>query len=178
MFLFFDSLRSLGSAAVVRDLAAMFDALEGPGSDINLYGYSYGTLLGYWVTQMFPERTGKVIIDGVVDPTDWALYQPYLGWDLDIADAEATWKGFTQACASAGPLSCPFATSSTETAADLEARVEAIFSGIYQTWNSLNQYSPNEIAETIFSYLYSVCWSQSFFPLTNSLTPLQAQHLG
>jgi len=125
-----DCLCSLGSAAVVRDLAAMFDALEGPGSDINLYGYSYGTLLGYWVTQMFPERTGKIVIDGVVDPADWALYQPYLGWDLDIADAEATYQGFTEACAAAGPNGCSIAKSG-ETAANIDARVESILSSIY-----------------------------------------------
>lgn len=139
-----------------RDLAGMFDALEGPGSDINLYGYSYGTLLGYWVTQMFPERTGKVILDGVVDPTDWAQYQPYLGWDLDIADAEATYKGFTEACAAAGPNGCSLSKSSTETAADIDARVETILSSIHGTWNDVAQYSQNEIAETIFSYLYQV----------------------
>lgn len=139
----------------------MFDALEGPGSDINLYGYSYGSLLGFWVTQMFPERTGKVIIDGVVDPSDWALYPPYLGWDLDITDAEATYKGFTQACAAAGPLGCSFARSNTETAADIDARVENILSTIYQTWNDPNQYSQNEIAETMYTYLYQVCSSQS-----------------
>jgi pimeloyl-ACP methyl ester carboxylesterase len=135
----------------------MFDALEGPGSDINLYGYSYGTLLAFWVTQMFPERSGKVILDGVVDPSDWALYQPYLGWDLDIADTEATYKGFTQACAAAGPSGCNFSSSATETAADIDARVEHILSSVYATWNDPTKYSQNEITEKIFSYLYQVC---------------------
>ena len=148
---------SLGSAAVVRDLAAMFDALEGPGSDINLYGYSYGTILGYWVTQMFPERSGKIILDGVVDPSDWALYQPYLGWDLDIADAEATYKGFTEACAAAGPSDCSLAKSSTETAANIDARVEGILSSHYKSWNNDSDYSQNQIAAMIFNYLYQVC---------------------
>lgn len=134
----------------------MFDALEGPGSDINLYGYSYGSLLAFWVTQMFPQRTGKVILDGVVDPSDWALYQPYLGWDSDIADTEATYKGFTEACAAAGPSGCSFATSSTETAADIDARIESILSRTYGTWNDPGMYSQNGIAESIFSYLYQV----------------------
>ena len=150
-------LHSLGSAAVVRDLAAMFDALEGPGSDINLYGYSYGTLLGYWVTQMFPERSGKIILDGVVDPSDYALYQPYLGWDLDIADAEATYKGLTEACAAAGPSGCSLAKSSNETAANIDARIESILSTLYV---SQNKYSQSEVAQAIFIALYQVCWFQ------------------
>jgi len=135
----------------------MFDALEGPGSDINLYGYSYGTILGYCVTQMFPERSGKIILDGVVDPSDWALYQPYLGWDLSIADAEATYKGFTEACAAAGPSGCSLAKSNTETAATIDARVEGILSSVYGSWNSTNKYSHSDIANVIFYYLYRVC---------------------
>ena len=134
----------------------MFDALEGPGSDINLYGYSYGTLLGYWVTQMFPERTGKVILDGVVDPSDYALYPPYLGWDLDIADAEATYKGFTEACAAAGPSGCSLAKSTTETAATIDARIEGILSSAYGSWKSTNQPSQSQIADTILNTLYHV----------------------
>ena len=135
----------------------MFDALEGPGSDINLYGYSYGTILGYWVTQMFPERSGKIILDGVVDPSDYALYQPYLGWDLDIADAEATYKGFTEVCAAAGPSDCSLAKSSTETAANIDARIEGILSSHYKSWKNDSNYSQDQIAVMIFNHLYQVC---------------------
>jgi len=141
----------------------MFDALEGPGSDINLYGYSYGTILGYWVTQMFPERSGKIILDGVVDPSDWALYQPYLGWDLDIADAESTYKGLTEACAAAGPSGCSLAKSNTETAANIDARVEGILSSVYGSWNGTDKYSYSNMAGVILYYLYRVCWFQSYF---------------
>ena len=155
----------------------MFDALEGPGSDINLYGYSYGTILGYWVTQMFPGRSGKIILDGVSNPSDWALYPRYLGWDLAIADIEATYKGFTDACAAAGPNGCSLAKFSTETAADIDARIEGILSRVYGSWKSTNQYSQNEIAGIIFSSLYQVCWFPIIFPPTTSLTPLQAQHM-
>ena len=60
---------------------------------------------------MFPERTGKIIMNGVVDPSDWVLYQPYLGWDLESADTKAVYKGFTEACAAAVPLLCPVAVA-------------------------------------------------------------------
>ena len=41
-----DMLKYLGTAAVVRDIVAMTDALDGPGAPVNFYGISYGTFLG------------------------------------------------------------------------------------------------------------------------------------
>lgn len=147
--------RSIGSAAVVRDLVAANDAIEGPGQDINFYGYSYGTLLAMQFTQMFPDRVGRVIIDGVVDPSDWSQDPPYLGWDLDIADTEAVWKGYTQACAAAGPLTCPLVASATDTAADVDRLLNEILNSVYKTWSDVKNYSQNEVLEIVFSHLYS-----------------------
>ena len=45
----------IGTAATVRDLVALADALDGPGSSVNYIGLSYGTLLGSWLINMFPE---------------------------------------------------------------------------------------------------------------------------
>lgn len=42
-------LRYVGTAATARDVAALADALDGPGSSINYIGLSYGTLLGSWL---------------------------------------------------------------------------------------------------------------------------------
>ena len=41
-------LKYIGTAATVRDLVALADAIEGPGSPINYIGLSYGTILGSW----------------------------------------------------------------------------------------------------------------------------------
>ena len=38
----------VGTAATARDLAALADALDGPGSLVNYIGLSYGTILGSW----------------------------------------------------------------------------------------------------------------------------------
>ena len=42
-------LKYMGTAATVRDLLAMADALDGPGGLINYLGLSYGTILGSWL---------------------------------------------------------------------------------------------------------------------------------
>ena len=41
-----DKLKYVGTAATVRDMVAMADAIRGPGTAINYYGISYGTLVG------------------------------------------------------------------------------------------------------------------------------------
>lgn len=39
----------VGTAATARDIVAMADALDGPGSPVNYFGSSYGSLLGQWL---------------------------------------------------------------------------------------------------------------------------------
>jgi len=36
---------------------------------LNYLGYSYGTLLGQTYANLFPKKTGRLVLDGVVDPT-------------------------------------------------------------------------------------------------------------
>jgi pimeloyl-ACP methyl ester carboxylesterase len=65
----------------------------------NFWGKSYGTFMGEYLISMFPDRVGRVIIDGVGDPRRWANtpnYQLSSGW---FGNAEDTLKGFFDACA-------------------------------------------------------------------------------
>lgn len=48
-------LQYVGTAATVRDLVALADTLDGPGSPVNFIGLSYGTIIGSWLVNMFPE---------------------------------------------------------------------------------------------------------------------------
>lgn len=41
-------LKYVGTAATVRDMVALADVLDGPGSPVNYIGLSYGTVLGAW----------------------------------------------------------------------------------------------------------------------------------
>ncbi len=41
-------LRYIGTAAAVRDMVSMANALDGPDTPINYIGVSYGTLIGSW----------------------------------------------------------------------------------------------------------------------------------
>lgn len=41
-------LQYIGTAATVRDMVSMADAIDGPDTPINFIGISYGTLIGAW----------------------------------------------------------------------------------------------------------------------------------
>jgi pimeloyl-ACP methyl ester carboxylesterase len=53
-----------------RDSARDLDVLRGVLGDqkLNFLGKSYGTYLGAIYAEMFPERVGRLVLDGVVDP--------------------------------------------------------------------------------------------------------------
>lgn len=62
------------TADVARDL----DVLRAAVGDERLHylGMSYGSYLGTTYANMFPDRVGRVVIDGVVDPVAWSTGHP------------------------------------------------------------------------------------------------------
>ncbi|KAH7335772.1 TAP-like protein-domain-containing protein [Rhizoctonia solani] len=103
-----DMLKYIGTAATVRDMVALHDYLEGTKL-INYWGVSYGTVLGSYFVNMFPDRVGRFIIDGVVNPWDWATKQPLQVGYGSVNSSDATFNGFASSCATAGPLKCAIA---------------------------------------------------------------------
>ncbi|KAI1414552.1 alpha/beta-hydrolase [Hypoxylon sp. FL1857] len=63
------------------------------------WGFSYGTILGATFASMFPDRVGRVILDGVVDADH---YVDRVMADA-ILDTDAIWEKFFVYCAEAGP---------------------------------------------------------------------------
>lgn len=90
---------------------------------LNYIGYSYGTLIGSYYAELFPKNVGRMVLDGVVDPTatvfDMVLYQT---------------KGFESALASylawcLEGTECPF----TGTVAEAEASIAALLAKVEAT---------------------------------------------
>ncbi len=126
-----DHLRFVGTAAVVRDIVGMADLFDGPGALINYLGFDYGTVIGSylvnstffldlarpdhhihcWLYLVFPDRVGRIILDGVVNPHIWAGEPSYKLWSDSLKNTSDVFHGFAAACAMAGPTGCEIATT-------------------------------------------------------------------
>jgi pimeloyl-ACP methyl ester carboxylesterase len=103
------SLRHVGTATVVRDLELLSRKIEGEETPINFWGFSYGTVVGSYLVNMFPTRLGKVAIDGVVDPVLWATTPSHTWPKYDFVDTDKAFDGFVRSCVAAGEERCPLA---------------------------------------------------------------------
>ncbi|PIL33664.1 hypothetical protein GSI_04287 [Ganoderma sinense ZZ0214-1] len=99
----------MGTAASARDLAAMADAFDGPGSLINFWGIGHGSLIGSYLLQIFPERAGRVLLDNPVDPETYSEEDPYLTWRRDVQWANKTFARFAQGCTEDHDTGCRMA---------------------------------------------------------------------
>ncbi|KAG8938528.1 hypothetical protein FRC03_007132 [Tulasnella sp. 419] len=108
-----ENLKYVGTIATVRDLVALADAIEGPGSLIRYWGFSYGTIIGSYLLDLFPDRIGRVVLDGVVDSTIYSQKPPYQAYGDSVQDADMALQAFYDACAAAGPELCPISSSNS-----------------------------------------------------------------
>ncbi len=98
-----DLLGNLDAASVARDMDVIRAVLG--DEKLTYLGYSYGTYLGAVYAELFPEKVGRMVLDGAVDP---------LVGDLDalatqMAGFESAYRAFLEYCFSSGD--CPFSGS-------------------------------------------------------------------
>ncbi|KAK7697288.1 hypothetical protein SLS64_013676 [Diaporthe eres] len=96
--------------AVAHDLLTFADAQAEatgqPPSDAKLwaYGASYGTVVGITFASMFPDRVGRMILDGVVNADQYYDNDPREASD----QMDEAMEKFSSLCHSAGPEACSF----------------------------------------------------------------------
>jgi pimeloyl-ACP methyl ester carboxylesterase len=82
-------------------------------TELNYLGYSYGTLLGATYAKLYPERVGRLVLDGAVDPAVTML-------EINTTQAigfESALRAYLADCL--GGSECPFSGSVDEGMADL-----------------------------------------------------------
>jgi pimeloyl-ACP methyl ester carboxylesterase len=96
------------TADVARDMDLLRQAVGDPV--LNYVGESYGTLLGATYANLFPARTGHMVLDGNVDPAAWTRSGPLPSWlRIDRGQASArTMRDFLDLCGQSTPASCAF----------------------------------------------------------------------
>lgn len=138
-------------------------------------GFSYGTYLGTTFASMFPERVGRLYVDGVVNAHDYnnGLAQG------SLVDTEKDMKSFYTFCSLSGPELCPL-TTSTSSFEDVEQRTQQIINSLYHNPIPLNTdtgpeiFTYSDLKAIIFSALYQPAL---VFPgLAHLLSAVEARH--
>ncbi|KAM7201149.1 Alpha/Beta hydrolase fold [Rhypophila sp. PSN 637] len=110
--------------ASVRDLLSFVEANarlvgEDPSkAKLWAYGVSYGTVVGATFASMFPDRVGRMVLDGVVNSDEYYRNN----WKDNLDQMDESMEAFVTYCHSAGPEKCSFWGPSP---ANITARMDA-----------------------------------------------------
>ncbi|KAG8843641.1 hypothetical protein FRC20_003902 [Serendipita sp. 405] len=181
-----DALKYVGTCSVVRDLVYLTDSLYGQGTDINFWGLSYGTVIATYLTQMFPDRVGRVILDGVFDPEKYANQSPMKWMEVDVYGIDLTLKSWTEACA--GSTRCTF-SARNDTSETLLKRINTILETGYRNYDgtlpwdptvdtNINALSYDIILQTIRSDLYRAPKKDNLGPFLRAVESAQSDTPG
>lgn len=100
-----DALSFVSTTSTVRDLRLLYQAA---GDDrLHFAGFSYGTAVGSFFADMFPQEVGRLWLDGVMDVPDYVFESRSWGYGIDTIDKVL--QGLFQACTKAGPDRCALA---------------------------------------------------------------------
>jgi pimeloyl-ACP methyl ester carboxylesterase len=118
----------MSTANVARDMDMLRQALGDP--KLNYLGVSYGSFLGVTYANLFPEHFRALVVDGVLDPIQWATGSgdadtvPFSTRLRSDAGAQATLNEFFRLCDMAGRSPCAFAPRSAKRFAALGERLK------------------------------------------------------
>ena len=97
------------TADIARDMNLLREAVGAPV--LNYYGASYGTLLGATYANLFPATTGRMILDGNINPVTWSTgdseVPAYVRDDAPQA-SQAAMTAFLDLCGKAPTTACVF----------------------------------------------------------------------
>ncbi|KAF2865243.1 hypothetical protein BDV95DRAFT_612835 [Massariosphaeria phaeospora] len=121
-----ETARYANTPATAADMLRYAELLaEGQGkpkeeAKLDFFGGSYGSTLGTTFAALYPDRVGRMIIDGVVDVEDH-----YGGsWTQNLLQADEAVATFAQFCHEAGP-NCAFYRNDSSADA-IQARLDAV----------------------------------------------------
>jgi pimeloyl-ACP methyl ester carboxylesterase len=93
--------RFMTSTSVATDMLRMTQLLG--REKLQYWGISYGTALGQYFASLYPDKIGRVVIDGILDAD---RYRSATSADV-TPDIEKVFDTFFTTCSKAGPQKCP-----------------------------------------------------------------------
>ncbi|MEU4244325.1 alpha/beta hydrolase [Actinoplanes sp. NPDC026619] len=100
---------AMSTAEVARDMDVIRRAVG--DRKLNYLGFSYGTALGQYYANMFPDRFRALVVDGVIDPRAW-VGNTHEILDARMHSAEGAFRALREVllrCDRAGEQLCAFA---------------------------------------------------------------------
>lgn len=171
---------SVSTAEVARDLELLRQAVG--DRKLNYFGMSYGSYLGQVYANLFPDRVGSMVLDGIIDPVAWSgsggnSNQPlYLRLKSDQASSTALQEALRR-CAKAGPSACPLSNPQ----ADFDRVAKTLKQhGPLQvaTEEGLLEISYQDFIDTTLALLYYAEGAELVAELTASIDSLLAPPVG
>ena len=106
-----DTVRFVSTSAVAQDMLRYVSVSHDyPDGKLWYWGVSYGTAIGGVFASLYPDRVGRMILDGQIDLVDW-----YAGTlKSNIIDQDKMVEQFFQYCYKGGPEKCAFYADSPE----------------------------------------------------------------
>ena len=102
------------SADTARDMNLLREAVGAPA--LNYYGASYGTLLGAIYANLFPATTGRMVLDGNINPVTWSTGGSRVPSFVRIGTGQATeavMTAFLRLCGQASRKACAFSAGTS-----------------------------------------------------------------
>jgi pimeloyl-ACP methyl ester carboxylesterase len=103
---------SMSTAEVVRDMEVLRRAVG--DKKLTYLGFSYGTAIGQYYANMFPDRFRAIVVDGVLDPEHWVGTKKTANQEQDerLRSADGAYRALREIlkrCDAAGEKYCAFA---------------------------------------------------------------------
>ncbi|BCJ46257.1 peptidase [Actinoplanes ianthinogenes] len=116
---------SMSTAEVARDMDVLRRAVG--DKKLNYLGFSYGTAIGQYYANMFPDRFRSIVVDGVLDPAHWVGTKKTANQEQDerLRSADGAYRALREIlkrCDAAGEKYCVFAAGDPVANFDLIAQ--------------------------------------------------------
>jgi pimeloyl-ACP methyl ester carboxylesterase len=116
---------AMSTAEVVRDMEVLRRSVG--DKKLTFLGFSYGTAIGQYYANMFPDRFRAVVVDGVLDPEHWVGTKKTATKEQDerLGSADGAYRALREIlkrCDAAGEKYCAFAAGNPVANFDLIAQ--------------------------------------------------------
>ncbi|KAF8175595.1 TAP-like protein-domain-containing protein, partial [Mycena galopus ATCC 62051] len=146
-------LQHMSTDNIARDMLQITEAFG--FEKLQYWGISYGSVLGATFATLFPDKVGRLMIDGVEDMDSY-----YTANTTNMmVDVNGSLQAFFDGCNEAGPENCPFYAP---TSSEISAKLDALTSSIKE--QPIPVITPDSHAIIDFTFLRNAILGSLFAP--------------